>query len=184
MEIIVTVAAVKGRSVGNEDIDTLMLFYTAFQLLCSFTHLLIAVLISAQLTFAAAKTGNTQSLILNHLAVNIHAALGRLMEIRRIVITMDIKQRGRDHSDKIAEIRRLQITAGYNNIHTFKYSRVEVIPYKLALEIGNSQYLYLPHRLFGAYHANYSYYNTSVPISQHSVSIFVCAQGICRSKRK
>ena len=177
VEIIAAVAAVKGGGMGNEDIYALMLLYPAFQLLGSFPHLLVAVLISTQLTFTAAKTRDAQTLILDHLAVYVHAALGRLMEIRGIMIAVYIEQRGGDHGDKITEIGCFQITAGYYNIHTFKYSRVEVIPYELAFEIGNSQYLYLLHRLFGAYHANYSYYNTSVPISQHSVVIFVCAQG-------
>ena len=46
-----------------------------------------------------------------------------------------------------------------------------MVPYELALKVGNSQYLYLIHRLLRAYHADYSYYNTFDPISQQGVFI-------------
>ena len=125
-----------------------MLLYSAFQLFGTLPHLQVAVLISTQLTLAAAETCDTQALILDNLAVNIHASLGRTVEIGRVMVAVDIEQGRGDHGDKIAEIRGLQITTGNNKIHTFKYGRVEMIPYELAFEIGNSQYLYLLHRLF------------------------------------
>ena len=110
VEIIVAVAAVKGCGVSDENIDALMLLYSAFQLFGTLPHLQVAVLISTQLTLAAAEARDTQALILDNLAVNIHAALGRTVEIGRVMVAMDVEQGRGNHGDKIAEIRGLQIT--------------------------------------------------------------------------
>lgn len=110
VEIIVAVAAVKRCGVGNENIDALMLLYAALQLLGTLPHLQVTVLIRSQLTLAAAETRDTQAFILDNLAVNIHAALGRTMEIRRVMVAVDIEQGRGNHGDKITEIRGFQIT--------------------------------------------------------------------------
>ena len=110
VEIIVAVAAIQRRGVGNENIDALMLLYAALQLLGTLPHLQVAVLISTQLTLAAAEARDTQALILDNLAVNIHASLGRTVEIGRVMVAMDVEQGRGNHGDKIAEIRGLQIT--------------------------------------------------------------------------
>jgi len=91
VEIIIAVAAIQRRGMSDENIYSLMLLYAAFQLLGTFPHLQVAVLISTQLTPAAAQTGDTQAFILYDLAVDIHTALGRAMEIGRVMVAVDIE---------------------------------------------------------------------------------------------
>ena len=101
-------------------------------------HLLFRILMGpAVIQGAAAQTQNAQPAHSDQLPVNALAALRRPLGIAAVVIAGDIEQGPVGHGHQEAEILRLQVSGGEDQVDALQPPRLVKIPQVLIFFVGN-----------------------------------------------
>ena len=126
---VLTVPQPLGRGVGDEDINAPCLADGPAQAKNPAPHLPVRILIGAGMILPAApQAHDPQAVVFHNLAVDVVAALGRVLLIDHIVVSRHIQHRAPGHGYQKAQIAGLQISAGDNQLVVRQPSGNIVIP--------------------------------------------------------